>query len=47
MVSEISFVGKWLERHDADECRVALDRAEALGINILGCRMRDTKLPLK
>ena len=44
MVSEIGFGGEWLERHDADECRAVLDRAEALGINILDCWMSEPKV---
>jgi len=44
MVSEVGFGGEWLERHDADECRTALDRAEALGINILDCWMSEPKV---
>ena len=44
MVSEIGFGGEWLERHDAEECRAALDRAEALGINILDCWMSEPKV---
>ncbi len=43
-VSEIGFGGEWLERHDPDECRAALDRAEALGINILDCWMSEPKV---
>ena len=39
MVSEIGLGGEWLERHDAAECRAVIDRAEALGINILDCWM--------
>ena len=44
MVSEIGFGCEWLERHDAEECRAALDRAEALGINILDCWMSEPKV---
>ena len=43
-VSEVGFGGEWLERHDAEECRTALDRAEALGINILDCWMSEPKV---
>ena len=39
MVSEIGFGGEWLERHDARACKAVIDRAEALGINILDCWM--------
>ncbi len=39
MVSEIGFGAEWMERHTAEECKVVLDRAEALGINILDCWM--------
>ncbi len=39
MVSEIGFGGEWLERHNYEECKAAIDRAEELGINILDCWM--------
>jgi len=35
MVNEIGFGAEWIERHSAEECGAVLDRAEALGINIL------------
>ena len=35
MVSEIGFGGEWLERHNYEECKAAIDRADELGINIL------------
>ena len=38
-VSEVGFGGEWLERHGAEECAAAIDRADALGINILDCWM--------
>lgn len=41
MVSEIGFGGEWLERHNYEECKAALDRAEELGINILDCWMSE------
>ena len=41
MVSEIGFGGEWLERHNYEECKVLLDRAEELGINILDCWMSE------
>ncbi len=41
MVSEIGFGAEWMERHSAQECRAVLDRAEALGINILDCWMSE------
>ena len=44
MVSEIGLGGEWLERHDADECRAVIDRAEEKGINILDCWMSEPKV---
>ena len=41
MVSEIGFGAEWLERHNKEECQALIDRAEALGINILDCWMSD------
>lgn len=41
MVSEIGFGGEWLERHNYEECRAVIDRAEELGINILDCWMSE------
>ena len=41
MVSEIGFGGEWLERHDFEACRAMIERAEALGINILDCWMSE------
>lgn len=41
MVSEIGFGGEWLERHDYEECKAVIDRAEELGINILDCWMSE------
>ena len=41
MVSEIGFGAEWMERHSPAECRAVLDRAEELGINILGCWMSE------
>ncbi len=38
-VSEIGLGGEWLERHSAAECAAVIDRADALGINILDCWM--------
>ena len=35
MVSEIGFGGEWLERHNYEECKAVIDRADELGINIL------------
>lgn len=43
-VSEIGFGGEWLERHSAEECKAALDRAEELGINLLDCWMSEPKV---
>ncbi|MDE6726096.1 MAG: aldo/keto reductase [Ruminiclostridium sp.] len=34
-VSEIGFGGEWLERHNYEECKAVIDRADELGINIL------------
>lgn len=39
MVSEIGFGAEWLERHNYEECKAAIDRADELGINILDCWM--------
>ena len=41
MVSEIGFGGEWLERHNYEECKAVIDRAEELGINILDCWMSE------
>ena len=41
MVSEIGFGGEWLERHNYEECKAAIDRADELGINILDCWMSE------
>lgn len=41
MVSEIGFGGEWMERHTPQECKAVLERAEALGINILDCWMSE------
>lgn len=40
-VSEIGFGAEWLERHDGEECRAVIHRAEELGINILDCWMSE------
>ena len=44
MVSEIGFGGEWLERHNEEECKAIIDRADALGINILDCWMSEPKV---
>ena len=41
MVSEIGLGGEWLERHNEEECRAVIGRAEALGVNILDCWMAE------
>lgn len=41
MVSEIGFGGEWLERHNYEECKAVIDRADELGINILDCWMSE------
>lgn len=41
MVSEIGFGGEWLERHNYEECKAVINRAEELGINILDCWMSE------
>ena len=41
MVSEIGFGAEWMERHNAEECKAVLERAEELGINILDCWMSE------
>ncbi len=44
MVSEIGFGAEWMERHSAEECKAVLERAEALGINILDRRKKPVLL---
>lgn len=41
MVSEIGFGAEWMERHNEDEVRAVILRAEGLGINILDCWMSE------
>lgn len=41
MVSEIGFGAEWLERHNYEECKAMIDRADELGINILDCWMSE------
>ena len=41
MVSEIGFGAEWMERHNYEECKAAIERAEELGINILDCWMSE------
>ncbi len=41
MVSEIGLGAEWLERHNYEECKAIIERAEALGINILDCWMSE------
>ena len=41
MVSEIGLGGEWLERHNFEECKAVIDRAQELGINILDCWMSE------
>ncbi len=41
MVSEIGFGAEWLERHNYEDCKTLIDRAEELGINILDCWMSE------
>lgn len=41
MVSEIGFGAEWLERHNYEECKALIDRAQELGINILDCWMSE------
>ena len=43
-VSEIGLGGEWLERHNAEECRAVIDRADELGINILDCWMCEPRV---
>ncbi|MDE7192496.1 MAG: aldo/keto reductase [Oscillospiraceae bacterium] len=40
-VSEIGFGAEWLERHNYEECKALIDRADELGINILDCWMSE------
>ena len=41
MVSEIGLGGEWLERHNEDEVKAVILKAEELGINILDCWMAE------
>lgn len=41
MVSEIGFGAEWMERHNYEECKAAIDRADEFGINILDCWMSE------
>ncbi len=41
MVSEIGLGAEWLERHNYEECKAIIDRADELGINILDCWMSE------
>ncbi|MDE6108165.1 MAG: aldo/keto reductase [Oscillospiraceae bacterium] len=41
MVSEIGLGAEWLERHNYEEGKAVIDRAEELGINILDCWMSE------
>lgn len=41
MVSEIGFGAEWMERHNYEECKAVIDRADELGINILDCWMSE------
>lgn len=47
MVSEVGFGGEWLERHEYDECKAMIDRADELGINILDCWMSEPNVRTK
>lgn len=41
MVSEIGLGAEWLERHNYEECKAIIDRADELGINIMDCWMSE------
>ena len=41
MVSEVGFGAEWLERHNCEECKALIYRAQELGINILDCWMSE------
>jgi len=41
LVSEIGLGGEWLERHNTEECKAVIDRADEQGINILDCWMSE------
>ena len=41
MVSEIGLGAEWLERHNYEEGKAVIDRAEELGINIIDCWMSE------
>lgn len=47
MVSEVGFGGEWLERHNYEECKAMIDRAQELGINILDCWMSEPNVRTK
>ncbi|MDE7325463.1 MAG: aldo/keto reductase [Lachnospiraceae bacterium] len=47
LVSEIGLGAEWLERHDYDECKAIIDRAQELGINILDCWMSEPAVRTK
>lgn len=44
MVSEVGFGAEWLERHNYEECKALIDRAQELGINILDCWMSEPRV---
>lgn len=47
LVSEVGFGGEWLERHNYEECKAMIDRADELGINILDCWMSEPNVRTK
>lgn len=47
MVSEIGLGAEWLERHNYEECKAIIDRADELGINILDCWMSEPNVRTK
>lgn len=47
MVSEIALGAEWLERHNYEECKAIIDRADELGINILDCWMSEPNVRTK
>ena len=47
LVSEVGFRGEWLERHNYEECKAMIYRADELGINILDCWMSEPNVRTK
>ena len=41
MVSEVGLGGEWLARHNAEEVKAIIQRAEEVGMNIMDCFMAE------